>query len=132
MSSKLIKKLEALQELEEYRCKQEGTTTQYAAGYIHGLGEAIGIAEKHEAQQMKEPFYQLDEEQENLLNELQIVSREIKCLDLDEVLDKCYHKRLVNEQLAILWESLDVIPKNQVFNAFTTWAIKQDNLEEEK
>lgn len=81
---------------------------------------------------MKEPFYQLDEEQQNLLNELQIVSREIKCLDLDEVLDKCYHKRLVHEQLAILWASLDVIPKNQVFNAFTTWAIEQEKWEGEE
>ncbi|EAG9791139.1 hypothetical protein D5K58_15490, partial [Listeria monocytogenes] len=123
MSSELVKKLE-----KEYADYIRSGEIEIAIG----IGESIRIVKEHEAQQTKEPFYQLDEKQQNLLNELKIVSREIKCLDLDEVLDKCYHKRLVNEQLAILWESLDVTPKNQVFNAFTTWAIEQEKLEEEE
>lgn len=128
MSSELVKKLDAEwtkwdADVEDRR--HPNWQSEHRTGFLMGIEYAANIVEQHEAQQMKEPFYQLDEEQENLLNELQIVSREIKCLDLDEVLDKCYHKRLVNEQLAILWESLDVIPKNQVFNAFTTWAIEQ-------
>ncbi|EAF0949789.1 hypothetical protein B9R53_15030 [Listeria monocytogenes] len=126
MRSELVKKLELAKINTSFiDYGHDGFNRTKHHSYNSALVDAIRIVKTHEAQQMKEPFYQLDEEQENLLNELQIVSREIKCLDLDEVLDKCYHKRLVNEQLAILWESLDVIPKNQVFNAFTTWAIEQ-------
>ncbi|EMK0855201.1 hypothetical protein V8K53_000615 [Listeria monocytogenes] len=131
MRSELVKKLE-LAKLEYEDDLVKVAAEDFCEGFMEGIQAATNVVREHEAQQMKEPFYQLDEEQENLLNELQIVSREIKCFDLDEVLDKCYHKRLVNEQLAILWESLDVIPKNQVFNAFTTWAIEQEKLEEEK
>ncbi|EGO5453274.1 hypothetical protein [Listeria monocytogenes] len=120
MSSKLIKKLEALQELEEYRCKQEGTT-QYAEGYIHGLGEAIGIAEKHEAQQMKEPFYQLDEKQQNILNDMKTTFNDGEAVEIIfEMVFEEYEDILNTSKLI------------QVIQKFTKWAIEQEKLEEEK
>ncbi|EAD5935106.1 hypothetical protein EZL62_01660 [Listeria monocytogenes] len=69
MSSELVKKLEdreqTLRENLFYKSSEE-----YDQGYIYGFREAMSIVETHEAKQMQEPFYQLDEEQQNRLERL--------------------------------------------------------------
>ncbi|MBM5707766.1 hypothetical protein [Listeria ivanovii] len=120
MSSKLIDKLEALQALEEHWCKHSGATTEYASGYIHGLGEAIGIAEQHEVEQMKEPFYQLDQKEETQLNMLKKEFLRLKSL---------YGRAPFDGDIRglIFMHSCGV----SVIHAFKTWAIKQEKMEEE-
>lgn len=132
MSSELVKKLEDREQTLRENSLVYRLNEGYDYGVIDGFLEATNIVKQHEAEQMKEPFYQLTEEQIYLLNELQIIALEIHCFDLNEVLDNCYHKRQISGFLSMLWESLDVIPKNQVFNAFTTWAIEQEKMEEEE
>ncbi|EAD6849634.1 hypothetical protein AAU59_14035 [Listeria monocytogenes] len=60
MSSELVKKLEA--ELIRYK-------RQFLGDVAYGIDMARQIVREHEAQQMKEPFYQLTDEQEQSLQE---------------------------------------------------------------
>lgn len=107
MSSELMKKLEdreqTLRENLFYKSAEE-----YDQGYIRGFFEALGIAEKHEAQQMKEPFYQLTDEQEQSLQE-------------------CKDTYLYFKSIGRKWDQ-DL----KVEHAFTEWAIEQEKLKEEK
>lgn len=120
MSSELVKKLEdrehTLRENLFYESAEE-----YDQGYLHGFFEAMAIVEQHEAQQMKEPFYQLDEEQQNLLNDMKTSFNDGEAVEIIfEMVFEEYEERLTTLKLI------------QVFNAFTTWAIEQEKLKEEK
>lgn len=99
MSSELVKKLE-----KEHTYYIRSGEPDLA----FGVGKAILIVKEHEAQQMKEPFYQLDEEQEEALR-----------------LRKSTY--LYFKSIGRPW-----IPDLKVEHAFTEWAIEQEKLEEEK
>ncbi len=65
MSSELVKKLDAEWHKWDEDIENEELPhwqSEDRKGFLRGLDLAINIATKHEAQQMKEPFYQLDEE----------------------------------------------------------------------
>lgn len=69
MSSELVKKLEDREQTLRENLFYE-SAEDYDQGYLHGFFEAMAIVEQHEAQQMNEPFYQLDEKQMTHLRRL--------------------------------------------------------------
>ncbi|EAH0491786.1 hypothetical protein D3Y79_02365 [Listeria monocytogenes] len=69
-------------------------------------------------EQMKEPFYQLDEEQEKLLEKCK---KEFRCLRLIYTSDKACEDLISMYPLSL-----------RAIHAFTTWAIEQEKKEEEE
>lgn len=116
MSSELVKKLEAEYEKIDADVEDErhpNWQSEHKKGFLMGLDYALNIAEKHEAQQMKEPFYQLDEEQLKHLQRLK-----------DMVV-------LVKTPIRKIFTMLYALPidKNNnllLIHAFTKWAIEQE------
>lgn len=87
------------------------------------LDDVVFYAKKNfgEAQQMKEPFYPLDEEQQNLLNDMKTSFNDGEAVEIIfEMVFEEYEERLTTLKLI------------QVFNAFTSWAIEQGKLGEEE
>lgn len=122
MSSELVKKLELAKINTSFiDYGHDGATWIKHDNYNSGLIDAIDIVKSHEAQQMKEPFYKLDEEQQNLLNDMKTSFNDGEAVEIIfEMVFEEYDERLTTLKLI------------QVFNAFTTWAIEQEKLEEEK
>ncbi|EAD2079579.1 hypothetical protein [Listeria monocytogenes] len=120
MSSELVKKLEDREQTLRENLFYE-SAEDYDQGYLHGFFEAMAIVEQHEAQQMKEPFYQLDERQQEILS---------KC---KEVYINCDKRVAAMYVYSFLYDSaMDNLSVAKILHAFTTWAIEQEKLEEEK
>ncbi|EAE7843991.1 hypothetical protein BMJ43_10915 [Listeria monocytogenes] len=99
MSSELVKKLE--EEAEFYNNRGDNMV-----GW--GVYLASNIVKAHEAQQMKEPFYQLTDEQEQSLQEYK-------------------NTYLYFKSIGRKWDQ-----DFKVDHAFAEWAIEQEKLKEEK
>ncbi|MCX77473.1 hypothetical protein DXQ21_00190 [Listeria monocytogenes] len=124
MSSELVKKLQAEWDKWDADVEDERHTnwqSEYRTGFLDGLNHAINIAEKHEAEQIKEPFYQLDQKQTNLLAGMKTAFNDGE--DLETLFEMVFEE---------YEDKLSTLKLNQVFNAFTTWAIEQEKMEEEK
>lgn len=128
MSSELVKKLEDREQTLRENLFYE-SAEEYDQGYIRGFFEAMGIVEKYETQQMKEPFYQLDEEQKRYFSSLMRLADNF---ELEEETDKGIRVK------AVLFKVVSDSFKNKVpidlvvLNAITLWAIEQEKLGEEK
>lgn len=109
MSSELVKKLED-QKMGDHYFVLPGSNSRGLLVDNHNktLDIAIDIVKEHEAKQMKEPFYQLTDKQEEALR-----------------LRKSTY--LYFKSIGRPW-----IPDLEVEHAFTEWAIEQEKLEEEK
>lgn len=99
MRSELVKKLE-----KEYADYIRSGEIEIAIG----IGESIRIVKEHEAQQMKEPFYQLTDEQEQSLQEYK-------------------NTYLYFKSIGRKWDQ-----DFKVDHAFAAWALEEEKLEEEK
>lgn len=111
MSSELVKKLEEI--LEERYFLSEGDLVRL------GFNLAIGEVKLYEAQQMKEPFYRLEEEQLQHLQRLKDMVVLVK-IPINKVFPMLYKLPIDKNNNLLL------------IHAFTTWAIEQEKLEEDK
>ncbi|KAA9534111.1 hypothetical protein [Listeria monocytogenes] len=107
MSSELVKKLE-LAKLEYEDDLVKVAAEDFCEGFMEGIQAATNIVKEHEAQQMKEPFYQLTDEQEQSLQEYK-------------------NTYLYFKSIGRKWDQ-----DFKVDHAFAEWAIEQEKLEEEK
>lgn len=111
MNSELVKKLDA--ELIRYK-------RQFLGDIAYGIDMARQIVKEHEAQQMKEPFYQLDEKEEKLLHTLKSEFTHEKLTRIDLGIDKKVKGLIYVHSCSF-----------QVVKLFAEWAIEQEKLEEE-
>lgn len=109
MSSELVKKLEA-------NAKEYNDRGDSMVGF--GIHLASLTVEAHEAEQMKEPFYQLGYEQEKLLEKCK---KEFRRLRIIYTTDKACE------------DLISMYPLNlTAIYALKQWAIEQDKKEEEE
>ncbi|HDT9928424.1 TPA: hypothetical protein RED94_000043 [Listeria monocytogenes] len=120
MSSELVKKLE-LAKLEYEDDLVKVAAEDFCEGFMEGIQAATNVVREHEAQQMKEPFYQLDQKQTNLLADMKTTFRDGE--DLVNIFEMVFEE---------YEDKLSTLKLNQVFNAFTTWAIEQEKKKEEE
>lgn len=118
MSSELVKKLE-LAKLKYADDLVKVAAEDFCEGFMEGIQAATNVVKEHEKQQMKEPFYPLDEEQLKHLQRLK-----------DMVV---LAKIPINKVFPMLYK-LPIDKNNNLLliHAFTQWAIEQEKLEEEK
>ncbi|MCM8889318.1 hypothetical protein L1A97_04515 [Listeria monocytogenes] len=113
MSSELVKKLEDREQTLRENLFYE-SAEEYDQGYIRGFFEAMGIVEKYETQQMKEP---LDKSSQ---------------IALDQAKD-IYLRSKANWELVIYGiDKHSHAKKSHVISRLAEWAIEQEKLEEEK
>lgn len=114
MSSELVKKLEAEYEKIDADVEDErhpNWQSEHKKGFLMGLDYALNIAEKHEAQQMKESFYR-----DRMLG---YIDEKIEFMTAPKSPMGEYDKGALDQL---------VMMKNWL----TKWAIEQEKSEEEK